>query len=164
MARPVLKEGVEAPDFTLPSTGGRPRSLSSLKGVPVVLYFYPQDHTPGCTIQAQRFRDYFEAISIHEAAILGVSRDTLDNHCSFRDAHALPFELLSDEDASVHDLYGAWTRGLLGGKKVRRCTYLIGPDGHIAKTYPKVNVLGHARSVVNDLEDIGHEKAWFASH
>ena len=110
--------------------------------------------TPGCTIAAKGFRNYFEGISLHKAAILGVSRDNHENHCGFRDAHALPFELLSDEDGGVHDLYGAWQKGLLGGVKVRRCTFLLDPEGRVAKVYRKVNPLGHPRQVVADLEDL----------
>ncbi len=160
----MLQEGIDAPDFTLPTTKGGDLTLSSLQGSPVVLYFYPEDHTPGCTIEAQRFRDYFEAISMHDAAILGVSRDNIENHCSFRDKYKLPFALLSDEQAEVHDLYDAWLKDWRGRKSVHRCTYLIGPKGRIAKAYGKVNVQTHARQVVRDLEIVGHERGWFGRH
>lgn len=151
---PQVKEGDAAPDFELLSTSGKQVRLSGLRGAPVVLYFYPEDHTPGCTLEAKGFRNYFDGISLHKAAILGVSQDNHENHCGFRDKHALPFELLSDEDGDVHDLYGAWQRTLLGKTRVRRCTFLLDPDGRVAKVYPKVNPLGHPRQVVADLEDL----------
>lgn len=159
----MIPVGDEAPAFTLPSTSGRDVALSDHLGAPVVLYFYPEDHTVGCTIEARRFRDVFESISLHRATILGVSRDNIDNHCAFRDEHQLPFELLSDESGNVHDLYGAWRR-TLSGRAMRRCTYLIGPDGRVAKRYPRVNVMGHARTVVSDLERLGHDHGWFNAH
>lgn len=151
---PTLAVGDQAPDFELMSTSGKQVRLSALRGVPVVLYFYPEDHTPGCTLEAKGFRNYFDGISLHKAAVVGVSHDNYENHCSFRDKHALPFELLSDEDGAVHDLYGAWQRTVLGNVKVRRCTFLLAPDGTVAKVYPKVNPLGHPRQVVSDLEEL----------
>lgn len=151
---PTVDVGDEAPDFTLPSTQGDDIRLSDYRGEPVVLYFYPEDHTPGCTLEARGFRNYFDGISLHKAVVLGVSHDNFENHCSFRDKNALPFELLSDEDGAVHDLYGAWQKNLLGQIKVRRCTFVIDPEGKIAKVYPKVNPLGHPRQVVADLEGL----------
>ncbi|MGB0653133.1 MAG: peroxiredoxin [Thermoplasmatota archaeon] len=151
--------GDAAPDFSLQCTEGHHVRLSDFAGAPVVLYFYPEDHTLGCTMEARRFRDYFEAVSLHKAVILGVSRDNHENHCSFRDKNQLPFELLSDEDGAVHDLYGAWKKPLFGsGKKMRRCTYLIAPDGTVAKFYPRVNPAAHPAEVVQDLEAFVNEE------
>lgn len=146
--------GDVAPDFTLPDADGRPLRLTDLHGQWVVLYFYPEDGTPGCTIEAKRFRAYFESISLQKAAVIGVSRDSVASHCAFRDKCRLPFELLADADGAVHDLYGAWRHPLLRRKvlQTRRCTFLIDPEGRVAKVYPKVNVLGHAQEVVADLE------------
>ncbi len=151
-----VAEGDLAPEFGLPNADGRPVALSDLRGQWVVLYFYPEDHTVGCTLEAKRFRTYFESIAIHRAAIVGVSRDNPGNHCSFRDKHDLPFELLSDEENEAHDLYGAWRAPLLrrGVLEARRCTFLIDPRGRIAKIYPRVNPLSHAQQVVIDLEKL----------
>lgn len=155
--QPIVAVGHEAPDFTLRNADGEPCTLTRLRGGWVVLYFYPEDHTLGCTIEARRFRAYFESISLQQAAIVGVSRDNAGNHCSFRDRHALPFELLSDEDNVVHDLYGAWRRPLLRRDAVeaRRCTFLIDPDGIVCKVYAKVNPMSHAAQVVHDLRELG---------
>lgn len=164
-AHDVLQVGQEAPDFTLPSTKGRPVTLAEHRGKPVVLYFYPEDHTVGCTMEARTFRAYFESLAFHEVVILGVSRDNVDNHCSFQEKESLPFDLLSDVDETVHDAYGAWRETTFRRRRVvRRCTYIIGPDGMIAKTYPSVNVLNHAATVLRDIERIGHDQGWFGPH
>ncbi len=157
---PLVREGELAPDFSLPNADGRVVSLSDLRGQWVVLYFSPEDHTIGCTLEAKRFRTYFEAIALHRAAIVGVSRDNAGNHCKFRDKHALPFELLSDEQNEVHDLYGAWRAPLLrrGVVEPRRCTFIIDPDGRVAKVYPRVNPLSHAQQVVIDLEALASHR------
>ncbi len=149
---PTVGAGDLAPDFTATDADGAAFQLASLREQWVVLYFYPEDHTIGCTLEAKAFRDYFEAISLHEAAIVGVSQDNAGNHCSFRDKHALPFKLLCDEDGAVHDLYGAWRKPLLRSSAVpRRCTFILDPAGRVAKVYPRVNPVGHAQQVVRDL-------------
>lgn len=144
----MLDVGDDAPDFRLPSTTGADIALSGHRGTPVVLYFYPKDHTIGCTFEARSFRSQFEIIGRHRVVILGVSRDNIQNQCEFQARQRLPFELLSDTDETVHDAYGAWKRSLIGTRTVRRCTYIIDPDGRIAHRYPSVAPVGHAKQVV----------------
>ncbi len=150
---PTVQVGDEAPWFAAKDADGSDFDIAHLRGQWVVLYFYPEDHTIGCTMEAKAFRDYFEAISLHEAAIVGISRDNAGNHCAFRDKHALPFKLLCDEGGAVHDLYGAWRKPLLRRDRVgpRRCTFIIDPSGRVAQVYPKVNPIGHAQQVVRAL-------------
>lgn len=141
---------------------GNELRLSKFSGQPIVLYFYPKDHTPGCTLEAKRFRDAYEDIAAQGAVVVGVSLDDSDSHCGFRDKHELPFHLVSDPDGRVHDLYEAWRTTLLGKTSiaVRRCTYLIDEDGIIRKTYGRVNVLTHAKSVVSDLQRMSAQRDW----
>ncbi len=162
MERPTditVAVGDDAPDFTLPDAEGQATSLSDLRGQWVVLYFYPEDGTIGCTMEAKRFRAYFESISLQEAAIVGVSRDSSQKHCDFRDKYRLPFALLSDEDGAVHDLYGAWRKTLFHKLDARRCTFLIDPAGKVAKVYRRVNPMTHAQEVVADLGQITKQAA-----
>jgi peroxiredoxin Q/BCP len=114
-----LKLGDAAPDFELPSDTGQPQRLSSYRGKRVVLYFYPQDDTPGCTKQSCGFRDVYLKIEEKNAVVLGVSPDGLDSHRKFKTKYNLPFTLLSDEDHRVADLYGVW-----GEKSVLGKTYI----------------------------------------
>lgn len=159
----MLEEGTAAPDLELGSTVGRRVRLGDFRGRPTVLYFYPEDHTVGCTLEARGFRAYFEALGRRDVAVLGVSRDNLDNHCSFQERNDLPFDLLSDPDGAAHDAFDAWRETAFRKRRVpRRCTYLIDPDGRIAKTYPRVNVLGHARQVMEDVERLGARDGWFS--
>lgn len=161
----MIEAGTKAPDFTLPSTEGTQVQLSSLQGTPVVLFFYPKDNTPGCTLEARGFRAYFESLSLHKTVILGISRDSTESHCEFQAKEQLPFSLLSDPSLEVHEAYDAWKEPLFGkGRKMHRCTYLIAPDGTIAKTYGKVNPLNHAAAVLRDIEHIGHKEGWFGDH
>lgn len=158
----MLQTGDAAPDFVLRDADGKDVRLSSFSGRPIVLYFYPKDHTPGCTIEAKRFRDAYEAIAGHGATVVGVSLDDAESHCGFRDKHGIPFPLLSDPDGRVHDLYEAWRTTLLGKSSLgmRRCTYLIDEDGIIRKVYGRVNVVTHAKEVVKDLERLSAQRQW----
>jgi peroxiredoxin Q/BCP len=150
----VLKPGDAAPDFVLKDADGRDVRLSSFLGRPVVLYFYPKDHTAGCTMEARKFRDNHDEIVGHGAVVVGVSLDNHQTHCEFKEKHNLPFHLLADPEGRIHDLYGAWRTTILGRSTlgVRRCTYLLGPDGIVREVYRNVNVLTHARQVIRDLE------------
>ena len=150
----VLKElevGDRAPDFTLRSSEGKDVRLSSLKGKQVVLYFYPRDDTPGCTIEACSFRDNMPKFDELDAVVLGVSRDSLDSHSKFIDKYSLNFTLLSDEDGVAHKLYDTWKEKVLYGKKymgTERSTFVIGKDGKIKKIFRKVNPRGHEAEVL----------------
>ena len=158
----MLRPGDASPDFVLRDAQGKDVRLSSFSGKPIVLYFYPKDHTPGCTLEAKRFRDAYEDIASHGAVVVGVSLDSSDSHCDFQERHGIPFHLLSDVDGRVHDLYEAWRTTLLGKTSlgVRRCTYLIDGDGIIRKAYARVNVLTHANQVVQDLARLDAQKQW----
>lgn len=162
----MIEVGKKAPAFTLESSDGGKVKLSDHAGKLVVLYFYPRDHTPGCTTEAQEFRDAMPTFESLGAVVLGVSRDSIASHCGFRDKHALNFPLLSDPDNQVMDAYGAWGDKVLYGKKskgVIRSTVLIGKDGKVLRHWPKVSVKGHVAAVIdairaNEAAQAGHER------
>lgn len=158
-AMKLLQTGDEAPDFQLPSTDGQRVTLREHAGQPVVLYFYPRDNTPGCTWEARSFRAQFEVLVGEGVTIFGISQDNIDDHCEFQGRLGLPFELLSDEEGAVHDAYGAWKQTLLG-RRVRRCTYVLGPDQRIAKVYPSVLPVGHAKTVARDVQALSQQHGW----
>src|SRR5688500_18146433 len=114
----MVQVGKKAPSFKLPSSEGSDVSLSSLEGKFVVLYFYPRDSTPGCTIEAEAFRDAMPRLKKLGAVVLGVSKDSLASHCKFRDKFKLNFPLLTDADGAVMEKYGAWGEKVLYGKKM----------------------------------------------
>jgi peroxiredoxin Q/BCP len=146
-----IEEGTKAPDFTLVTHDGGKLSLSSLRGRPVVLYFYPKDDTPGCTREACGFRDAAGPLARHGAVVLGVSRDGAESHARFRAKYELPFTLLCDPDHVVAERYGAWREKTLYGKKslgIARSTFVIGPDGVVAKVFKAVRPDGHADQVL----------------
>ncbi len=158
----MLKPGDAAPDFVLKDADGKDVRLSSFSGRPIVLYFYPKDHTPGCTIQAKGLRDHYEEIQGHGAVVVGVSLDPPERHREFRKDCEIPFLLLADPEGRVHDLYDAWRTSLLGRSPlaVRRCTFIIDGAGIIREVYRNVNVFGHAKQVVKDLERMEAQQAW----
>ena len=144
----MLKENTTAPDFNLPDQEGNFHILSQYKGQWVVLYFYPKDMTPGCTTEACNFRDDFPAFNKLNTAILGISKDSVSRHLKFVQKYDLQFTLLSDESGSICKKYGVWQEKSLYGKKfmgIVRSTFLINPQGIIAKVYPKVKVKEHAK-------------------
>lgn len=144
-------EGGKAPLFTLPAHSGGKVKLSELKGKPVVLYFYPRDDTPGCTLEAHGFRDTLDDLQELGVEVLGVSPDGVESHCAFVEKHALNFTLLSDEGHRVAEKYGVWVEKNQFGKKrwgIQRATFLIGPTGTIARVWPRVKPRGHAESVL----------------
>ena len=152
----MLKEGQKAPAFKLESSDGKKLSLGDFAGKNVVLYFYPRDSTPGCTLEAQAFRDAAAALKKKNAVVLGVSKDSIASHCKFRDKHDLNFPLLSDPDGEVLEKYGAWGEKVMYGKKMMgiiRTTVVIGPDGKVKKVFPKVKVDGHAEAVLAALDE-----------
>ena len=137
--------GKKAPAITLASSDGGKVSLSKLKGDIVVVYFYPKDDTPGCTVQAKAFRDDAKKYEKAGAIVLGISPDDVDSHCKFRDKHKLNFTLLADTSNKVAEKYGVWVEKNMYGKKymgVQRATFLIDADGKIAHVWPKVKPEG----------------------
>ncbi|MBC7930999.1 MAG: thioredoxin-dependent thiol peroxidase [Rubrivivax sp.] len=147
----MLKEGDTAPDFSTRDTDGNPVRLSDLRGQKVVLYFYPKDDTPGCTIEACAFRDAHSVYEERGIKVLGISLDDGSSHQAFTSKYNLPFTLLSDTDHSVSDAYGVYGEQTWGDKKfmgVARKTFLIDEDGRIKKVFDKVNVEAHADDVL----------------
>jgi peroxiredoxin Q/BCP len=147
--------GKPAPDFALPDQDGKKRSLSDYRGRWVLLYFYPKDDTPGCTIEACTIRDRFADFGRHNAVVLGVSADSAESHAKFAGRHRLPFTLLADTDKNVVVTYDAWgTKKFMGHeyKGIFRKSFLITPKGIIAKIYDKVKPLTHAQDVIADLD------------
>ncbi|MBP5856954.1 thioredoxin-dependent thiol peroxidase [Marivibrio halodurans] len=151
----ALSEGDKAPDFTLPTDGGDNIGLSELKGRWVVLYFYPRDDTPGCTKEACGFRDAIADFDKVDATIIGVSRDSVAKHEKFKAKHDLNFPLAADEDGTVCEAYGVWVEKNMYGRKsmgIERSTFLIDPEGKIAKIWRKVKVPGHVEAVQDALK------------
>lgn len=153
----MLDVGKKAPAFTLESSEGGKLKLSELAGKVVVLYFYPRDNTPGCTVEAENFRDALPALKKLGAVVIGVSKDSIASHCKFRDKYSLGFPLLTDPDGKVLEAYGAWGEKVLYGKKsngIIRSTVLIGKDGKVARHWPKVKVNGHVDDVVAAVKEL----------
>ena len=153
----MIREGDEAPDFTLQADDGREVSLSDYRGKKVVLYFYPKDGTPGCTREAIEFRNIFKEFMKEDAVILGVSKDSVQSHQKFKRKHELPFTLLSDPEGKVLDLYGVWKKKSLYGRTfmgTERTTFLIDERGILKKIYRKVKAKGHAQACLLDLTKI----------
>ena len=143
--------GKKAPSITLPASTGGKSKLSDLTGQPVVVYFYPKDDTPGCTIEANEFQAHLQAFEKAGAVVLGISPDDVDKHCRFADKYGLTFTLLADEKHTVAERYGVWVEKNNYGRKywgVQRATFLIGTDGQIARVWPKVKPQGHALEVL----------------
>jgi peroxiredoxin Q/BCP len=147
----MVEEGAAAPDFTLVSDEGREVSLASLRGSPVVLYFYPRDDTPGCTAQACGIRDAWGEFEKRGAVVLGVSPDSEGSHVKFKEKYGLPFTLLADEDHSVAEAYGVWGERQMAGRRymgVERSTFVIDADGNVAKIMRRVKPDTHADDVL----------------
>ena len=152
-----IEEGAPAPDFTLTTHDGSKLELSSLKGSPVVLYFYPKDDTPGCTREACGFRDVKARLARHGAVVLGVSRDGPESHEKFRKKYRLPFTLVCDPDHAVASKYGAWREKTLYGRKslgIVRSTFLIDAAGRVARVFKAVKPDTHAEQVLAALADL----------
>jgi peroxiredoxin Q/BCP len=147
----VVEEGKAAPDFTLRSDAGEDVTLSSLKGSPVVLYFYPRDDTPGCTAQACGIRDAWGEFEQRGALVLGVSPDEEASHFKFREKYELPFTLLADPDHAVAKQYGVWVEKTNYGKTsmgIERSTFVIDADGTVSKVMRRVKPDTHADEVL----------------
>ena len=155
MATKELMAGDLAPEFDLPSTGGKNISLKKFRGKKnVVLYFYPKDNTPGCTQEACSFRDEEGQFTARNTAILGVSLDSLKAHHDFIEKYALPFPLLSDEEAVVSKAYGVYKQKNMYGRiywGIERSTFVIGKDGRIRQIFRRVKVVNHSEEVLKHL-------------
>lgn len=141
-----------APDFQLADHEGVIRSLIDYKGKWVVLYFYPKDDTPGCTIEACSLRDVRDDIVELGAEIIGVSKDDASSHDKFKAKYSLNFTLLSDPDMTAMNAYGAWGKKQFGQEGVLRKTFIISPDGQVVKAYGRVTPLGHGAQIVDELK------------
>jgi thioredoxin-dependent peroxiredoxin len=152
----VIEEGKPAPDFELRSDDGETVTLSSLRGKPVVLYFYPKDDTPGCTKQACGIRDAYDDFQRAGAVVLGVSPDDQSSHSKFREKYELPFTLLADTDHAVSEQYGVWGEKSFAGRKymgVNRSTFVIDADGTVKTVMHGVKPATHADDVLAALAD-----------
>ena len=150
----MLEVGKKAPAFSLPAASGKKVALKDFAGKRVVLYFYPKDNTPGCTTEALGFRDASAKLKKAGAVVLGVSKDSVESHCKFRDKHELNFDLLSDPEGTVIERYGAWGEKNMYGKKsmgILRTTVVIDEQGVVRKIFPKVRVNGHVEQVLETL-------------
>ena len=153
----MLQIGSPAPDFTLPDADMEMVKLSKLKGKTVVLYFYPKDDTPGCTLEAIEFSDLDEEYAKHDAVVLGVSRDDCMSHADFRDKHGLTVNLLSDVDGKVCDKYGVCQEKEKDGVRkmcLQRSTFLIDRNGVLRHLLYGVNPKGHAQEILNLIKEI----------
>ncbi len=146
--------GSPAPQFELADQTGQLHSLEDYRDQWVVLYFYPKDDTPGCTTEACKFRDSIFEFRELGAQIIGVSLDDVDSHKSFAEEYDLPFPLLADDGGEVSTAYGVKTR-MFGMTVAKRQTFIIGPDGSIAKHFEKVDPDGHSAEVLAALKELG---------
>lgn len=154
----AIEQGIAAPDFGLPDQAGQVHKLSAYRGKPLVLYFYPKDDTPGCTLEACNFRDDYSAYQEAGVTILGVSPDSPKKHANFITKYDLPFTLLADQDHQVCELYGIWGRKKFMGREydgVFRTTFLIDPQGMIAKVFENVKPAEHSAEVLAALAELG---------
>jgi peroxiredoxin Q/BCP len=146
-----VKEGDQAPDFALVDADGNTVTLAGLRGRKVVLYFYPKDDTPGCTLEACDFRDRKADFDAADATVLGVSPDSVASHGEFRAKYGLPFPLLADPDRAAAEAYGVYKEKTMYGKTamgIERSTFLIDPRGVIVKALRKVKVDGHVEALL----------------
>jgi peroxiredoxin Q/BCP len=147
----MLNIGDKAPDFSLVSDSGKKASLKDFRGQNLVLYFYPKADTPGCTVEANQFRDASKELAKAKTNVAGVSADPPEALQKFRDKYQLNFPLLSDPDHKTLEAYGVWQEKNMYGKKsmgIVRTTYIIGPEGKITHVFPRVKVDGHIQQVL----------------
>jgi len=151
----MMEVGKPAPEISLPDQNGKIVTLSKLKGLPVVLYFYPKDDTSGCTKEACAFRDAIADYEKLGAKIVGISPDGTESHTKFIKKHGLPFTLLADTDKKACEAYGVWKEKSMYGKKymgVERTTFVIDAKGIVREVFPKVKVDGHASAVLQAIK------------
>lgn len=143
-----------APDFSLPNESGEMTTLTQYRGSWVVLYFYPKDETPGCTIEACSLRDARDELEDLGAVVIGVSRDDASSHDAFKAKHKLHFTLLTDKDVDVMRQYNAWGKKQFGREGVLRKTFVIDPNGMVQKVFGRVTPLGHGAQVVETVREL----------
>ncbi len=151
----MINIGDKAPDFTLPDQNGKTHSLKDEAGKWVLIYFYPKDDTPGCTVEACQLRDNFPAFKKLGVTVFGVSIDPIKKHAKFADKYNLPFTLLADEEKTMVTAYGVWGKKKFMGREymgIKRWSFLIDPNGKIAKIYEDVKPKLHAEEVLIDLK------------
>jgi peroxiredoxin Q/BCP len=147
----IPNPGEPAPEFALPDEMGATRRLAEQRGRWTVIYFYPKDDTPGCTVEACQFRDLHGELRSVDADVWGISPDGAASHHQFREKFGLPFTLLSDEDHAVAEQYGAWRLKSMYGKEfmgIARSSFLVDPEGTVVRTWPAVKADGHAAEVL----------------
>lgn len=153
----MVEVGDEAPKFCLPDSGETETCLESYRGKWIILYFYPKDNTSGCTREAADFTAALDDIHALGAEVLGVSRDSPASHRKFAEKHGLKVRLLSDPDKKVMEAYGVWAMKKMYGKEgygTIRSTFLVGPDGRIARIWRSVKVKGHVEAVIKALKEL----------
>lgn len=146
--------GDQAPEINLKNSLGKRVRLSDFRGKRVIVYFYPKDNTPGCTLQAQAFRDAKEALAAHNVVVLGISKDSVSSHERFAKSFDLNFDLLSDEDLETCQAYAVYKEKSMFGKKymgIERSTFLIDEEGRIVKCWRKVKIKGHVAEIIERL-------------
>ena len=154
----LIDEGKKAPAFSLNDQDGKKRTLAAYAGKPLVLYFYPKDDTPGCTTESCAFQSLLPDFKKSKAVVLGMSILDEKSKAKFATKHGLTFPLLADADHAVAEKYGVWQQKMRYGRKymgIVRTTYLIGPDGKVARRWDKVQVDGHADDVFKAVQELG---------
>ena len=152
-----IKEKVTAPNFKLSSTNGKVFELKKIRNKNIILYFYPKDDTPGCTLESRDFSKLNKIIDKKNTVVYGISKDSIESHIKFKKKYKLNFDLLSDEKLSAIKKYGVWGMKSFLGKKFKgiiRSTFLINSKGKIHKIWSNVRVKDHAKSVVEELNNI----------
>ena len=147
----MIKLNELIPNFTAIDDQGNEFSLEQFRGKKIILYFYPKDDTPGCTIQAKDFRDALEQFAAKNTVILGISKDDTKSHQKFKQKFCLPFTLLTDNDGSICELFGTWIQKSMFGKKymgIDRATFIIDETGKLIKEWRKVSASGHVKEVL----------------
>jgi len=145
---------MKAKNFSLKDPGGETKTLQDFAGNWLVLYFYPKDDTPGCTVEACSLRDANDELIATGANVVGISKDDVDSHRKFKAKHKLNFTLLSYPTGKTIDTYGAWGKKIFGKEGILRKTFIISPEGEIMKTYGRVTPLGHGEQVVTELKKL----------
>jgi peroxiredoxin Q/BCP len=154
---PIICEGKKIPSFNAEATSGKKIEFKNLLGRPIVLYFYPKDSTPGCTLEGEDFRDNYQRFRQQQATIFGISRDNLNSHEKFKSKYNFPFELITDPDEKLCKLFDVIKEKNMYGKKyigIERSTFLIDAQGVLRKEWRKVKVKGHVNDVLNAVKEL----------